>query len=85
MNLLRAVFSEKGMGGNYAQIRDRMTSDREFKTFYSGESPKPPTFYHNRIRTGLAPFYETLPSKVLNYLNHGEPYPNDRVSNSLTH
>lgn len=82
MNLLRAVFSGKGRSGNYCEIRNHLATDREFQTFYSGESMKPPIFYHDQIRANIGVFYDYLPSKTLNYLKYGEPAPNPRTSSS---
>jgi hypothetical protein len=84
MNLLRGISSEKGSGGNYAEIRNRFATDRKFQAFYSGESMKPPSFYQKKIKIGLGPFYDHLPAKVLNYLKRGEPAPNSRISNMIT-
>lgn len=83
MNLLRALFSGKGSGGNYATIRDRLATDREFQAFYAGESARPPRFYQERVRKNVGPFYTHLPARVLNILERGEPAPNPRISNAL--
>jgi hypothetical protein len=84
MNLLRGISSEKGSAGNYAEIRQRLATDHEFHAFYSGESMKPPSFYLEKIKAGLGPFYDYLPAKVLSYLKRGEPAPNLRISNMTT-
>jgi len=83
MNLLRALFSVKGVGGNYGEIRRRLATDPEFQAFYSGESMKPPGYYHETIRKNLGLFYEKLPKRTLDYLQYGQPLPNPRVSNAL--
>lgn len=83
MNLLRATLSGKGARGNYSEIRDQLKTNREFQDFYSGESMKPPTFYHDKIKESLGSFYDYLPARTLNYLKHGEPSPNPRISNAL--
>lgn len=83
MNLLRALFSVKGVGGNYGEIRRQLAENREFQSFYSGESPVPPSYYHEKIRKGLGPFYNHLPQRTLDYLKNGETGPNPRISNAL--
>lgn len=83
MNLLRALFSVKGVGGNYTEIRNRLATDPEFQAFYSGDSMKPPTYYHEKIRKNLGPFYEKLSQRTLDYLQNGQTLPNPRVSNAL--
>lgn len=83
MNLLRAAFSGKGMGGNFSKIRLHLETDPEFKAFYAGESPKPPSLYHQTIKNSLGNFYQHLPKQVVGYLNDGEPAPNPRISNAL--
>jgi len=83
MNLMRALFAVKGRGGNYSEIRHCLSTDREFQTFYSGESMRPPAYYQKKIRAGLGPFYDHLPQRTLNYLKDGEPVPNPRISNAL--
>jgi hypothetical protein len=84
MNLLRGISSEKGSDGNYAEMRNRLATDHEFQAFYSGENMKPPSFYLEKIKVGLGPFYHHLPAKVLNYLKRGETAPNSRISNMIT-
>jgi hypothetical protein len=84
MNLLRGISSEKGSGGNYAEIRNQLATDHEFQAFYSGENMKPPSFYQKKIKVGLGSFYDHLPAKVLNHLKRGEPVPNSRISNTIT-
>lgn len=85
MNLLRATLSVKGMRGNYSDISNRLVNDPEFKAFYSGESMKPPSFYHDEIKLGMGEFYQHLPEKIITYLQHGEASPNPRISNALPH
>ncbi len=84
MNLLRALFSMKGVGGNYAEIRHHLATDSEFQAFYSGESMKPPSYYHEKIQKNLGLFYDKLPQRTLDYLKHGESSPNPRISNALS-
>jgi hypothetical protein len=83
MNLLRAFFSVKGGGGNYSEIRHRLSSDHEFQAFYSGESMRPPAYYQKKIQASLGPFYHHLPQRTLDYLKYGESAPNPRISNAL--
>lgn len=84
MNLLRATLSGKGMGGNYMAIRNRLMTNREFREFYSGESVKPPRYYHETIRSTLGAFYQHLPSRIIDYLDRGEPAPNPRIENAIS-
>lgn len=83
MNLLRSLFSVKGVGGNYGEIRKGLATNKEFQEFFSGESMKPPSYYHDHIRKNLGAFYEHLPRKTVDYLKLGEAAPNPRVSNAL--
>ena len=83
VNLFRSIFSDKGrsLAKKYRNVRQRLESDREFETFYSGESIVPPSFYSNSVRTDLGPFYHYLPSKVMDYFERGDSQPNPRLSN----
>lgn len=83
MNLLRATFSGKGNRGNYFQVRERLAKEPEFHDFYAGASIKPPPYFRDQIRKNLGVFYDHLPQRVVNYLHHGEPAPNPRISNAL--
>ncbi len=83
MNLLRALFSGKGSGGNYSVIRNLLATDREFQRFYAGETTRPPPFYRDRVRKSIGPFYDHLPQRTLDYLKGGEGSPNPRISNAL--
>ncbi|OGG48311.1 MAG: hypothetical protein A3F84_27665 [Candidatus Handelsmanbacteria bacterium RIFCSPLOWO2_12_FULL_64_10] len=84
MNLIRAVSSQKSGAGKYVEVRNRLTTDREFQAFHVGEGAKPPSFYVDRIRSGLGPFYDHLPAKVMDYLKRGGPAQNPRLTNALT-
>jgi len=79
MNLLRATLSGKGLGGNYAEIKNLYLNDPEFRRFYNGETSRPPSFYQRKVREMLGPFYDHLPARVLNYLSDGERDPNPRI------
>jgi hypothetical protein len=82
MNILRTISSEKGGSAKrLTEIRNRFAADREFQAFYSGESIKPPSFYLDKIREGMGGFYDSLPEKVLKYLERGESAPNPRIFN----
>ncbi len=83
MNLLRSVLSGKGLGGNYVETKQRFLTDREFQAFYSGDTMKPPSYYHNQIRNSMGIFYKFIPEKVVHYFENGEAAPNPRVSNAL--
>lgn len=78
MNLIRALFANQGWNSNFGKIHGLLTTDPEFKAFYSGETSKPPSYYTKKIQSALGPFYEYLPKQVLSYLEHGEPEPNPR-------
>jgi len=84
MNVLRSTLSGKGAGGNFSEISTQMETNPEFKAFYSGESMKPPSYYHSKIRKSLGSFYEHLPARTKDYFNHGEATPNPRITNALT-
>lgn len=83
MNVLRSLFSGKGLGGNFAEIRRLLETDQEFKAFYAGKTMKPPAYYRNKIQNTMGPFYDHLPDGVVRYLDHGEEAPNPRISNAL--
>lgn len=82
-NLIRALSSEKSSHKNFTGMRDLLTHDPEFRAFYEGDAIKPPSYFHRIIKADLGPFYETLPERVVEYLNHGEPGPNPRISNMI--
>ncbi len=83
MNLLRAALSGKGLAGNFSQIRKRLMTDREFQVFYAGDTMKPPKYYHDQVKGAMGIFYEFIPKEVVHYLEHGEPAPNPRISNTF--
>lgn len=83
MNLLRSLFSMKGVGGNYGEIRNQLATNPEFIDFYSGKTSKPPTYYHEKIKKSIGEFYNHLPQRSLDFLNHGESGYNPRTQNAL--
>jgi hypothetical protein len=83
LNLVRGLSSEKSSHKNFTGNRHLLEHDPEFRAFYEGDSLKPPSYFHRIIQADLGPFYETLPQRVIDYLNHGEAGPNPRVSNML--
>jgi len=83
MNLLRALFSVKGVGGNYGEIRQQLIDDPQFQRFFAGESARPPEYYQKKIKTSLGVFYDHLPQRTLDYLKDGQVAPNPRISNAL--
>jgi hypothetical protein len=83
MNLIRALSSQKSGPRKYIETRNRLSTDRAFRAFYSGDSSKPPSCYLNQVKASLGPFYDHLPEKVVNYLKWGEPAQNPRTANTL--
>jgi hypothetical protein len=86
VNFLRSITSEKGvaMAKKYKKVRHLLTTDSEFNAFYAGENRVPPSFYTNTLKKELGPFCDSLPEKVLSYLDRGEPAPNPRISNGIS-
>ena len=83
INLLRSVFSAKGSCANFAEISNLLQNNSEFQGFYFEGNMQPPSFYRNKVEQALGSFYQHLPTKVINYLHHGEAAPNERISNAL--
>ncbi len=71
LNLIRALSSEgNGRIRYYTDIRRRLTEDKEFRAFFEQESTKLPSFYIDRIRDDLGPFWEWLPEGGLHHDPH---------------
>lgn len=85
-NLLRARSKERnagagqGMVDHYREVHQRLESDPEFISFFSGETTRPPAYYVKRIQEALGPLFAHLPPKVLDYFRSGEAAPNPRMS-----
>jgi len=68
MNVVRASSSEgKGRLRYHSTIRSRLDTDAELRRYLEGESTQLPTFYRDRIRTKLGPFWEHLPEGALEH------------------
>ncbi|HEX5036537.1 MAG TPA: radical SAM protein [bacterium] len=83
MNLIRAVFANQGWGGNFGTMHRLLKTDPEFRAFYGGHTARPPSYYSEKIKTSLGALYDSLPKRVLSYLEHGEKGPNPRFANLL--
>lgn len=68
MNVVRAVSSE-GFGRirYYKKIRQLLDSDPAMRRYFEGETDEIPSFYVERIREDLGPFWEFLPAGALRH------------------
>jgi hypothetical protein len=68
MNVVRAVSSE-GFGRTryHRRIRQLLDHDRPTRRFFEGESVPLPTFYAERVRHDLGPFWQDLPTGALEH------------------
>ncbi|MFC1525244.1 B12-binding domain-containing radical SAM protein [Candidatus Latescibacterota bacterium] len=58
----------KGRYVQFRKARDRLASDRELQAFYAGQSTRVPSFFRDKIRADLGPYYEHLPKGALDSL-----------------
>ena len=68
------------MVDHYREVHQRLESDPEFISFFSGETTRPPAYYVKRIQVAIGPLFAHLPPKVLDYFRSGEAAPNPRMS-----
>ncbi|MEE8561577.1 MAG: radical SAM protein [Gemmatimonadota bacterium] len=68
LNVVRAISSE-GFGRikYYTAVRDALKSDLSMRRFFEGETQEVPSFYVERVRRELGPFWEWLPEGALNH------------------
>jgi hypothetical protein len=68
LNVVRAISSE-GFGRikYYKTIRRLLDTDRSVRRFFDGETSVIPSFYVDRIRRDLGPFWEHLPAGALDH------------------
>ncbi|MFQ5679642.1 MAG: B12-binding domain-containing radical SAM protein [Gemmatimonadota bacterium] len=68
MNLIRAISSE-GFGRirYYSELRARLETDRALREYFEGETEEIPSFYVERVRAELGPFWEWLPEGALRH------------------
>ncbi|HEV8481296.1 MAG TPA: radical SAM protein [Candidatus Eisenbacteria bacterium] len=71
MNVVRAVSSE-GFGRirYYQSVRDRLTSDRAFRSYFEQDSNTLPPFYVERVKKDLGSLWEYLPPGALEHDHH---------------
>ncbi len=68
MNIIRAISSE-GFGRirYYSTVRRLLDSDASVRRFFEGETRRIPSFYTERLKKQLGPFWEHLPAGALEY------------------
>src|SRR5439155_24950959 len=68
LNVVRAVSSE-GLGriAKYTEVRRRLESDPQVRSFFDRETNEIPEFYVDRVRRGLGSLWEWLPAGALNH------------------
>lgn len=68
MNVLRAVSSEGyGRIEYFTELRRRLDEDAELRAFFEGDYDTIPSFYVERVRRDLGPFWEWLPEGGMRY------------------
>jgi hypothetical protein len=68
LNVLRAVSSEgRGRIRHHSEVRRRLEDDVDFRAFFEQETDEIPSFYRNRVREDLGPFWEHLPDGALRH------------------
>ena len=66
MNVVRAVSSEgHGRREYYGTVRRLLDTDPTVRSYFAGESTALPSFYTDRVRRDLGPFWEHLPARAL--------------------
>jgi hypothetical protein len=68
LNFVRAVSSE-GFGRIHhdSTVRRLLDEDHSLRRFFEGESAEPPTFYTDRVRRDLGPWWDALPVGALRH------------------
>ena len=68
MNVVRAVSSE-GFGRTryHREIRRRLGTDAEFRSFFEKQTDVLPPYYVDRVRKDLGPFWDWLPEGALHH------------------
>jgi len=81
MNVVRAVSSE-GFGriGRYRDLRRRLDTDPQIRSFFNRETAEIPAYYVDRVRQDLGAMWQWLPPEALQhdpnaYLNSQPPPP----------
>ena len=68
LNVVRGLSSERyGRVKYFTQIRRRLNSDRQFRSFFEQETEEIPGFFVERIRTDLGEFWDWLPKGAINH------------------
>ena len=71
LNVVRAISSEgSGRIKYYTEVRRRLDTDPQFRSFFEQETTEIPEFLVQRIRQDLGPFWEWLPEGAL----YHDPY-----------
>ncbi len=79
MNVVRGVSSEgPGRLKWYAEVRRRLDSDGEVRSYFDRETTKLPGFYLGRIREELGPLWDWLPAGALDHDPHAYRKSEDR-------
>jgi hypothetical protein len=68
MNTVRAVSSE-GFGRlrYYREVKQRLETDRPFRSYFEQETTELPQFFKDRVRRDLGPLWEWLPQGALDH------------------
>ncbi len=71
MNFIRATSSE-GFGRikYYTEVRRLLVENRQFRSYYEGETTDLPPFFLDRLRADLGPFWDWLPDGAIQH----DPY-----------
>jgi len=68
MNVVRARSSEgQGRTQYYQTVRQLLETDATVRTYFAGESDRLPSFYADRVRRDLGPFWSSLPANALHH------------------
>jgi hypothetical protein len=68
MNVVRAVSSEgHGRMKYYAHVREMLDTDLTVRRYFDGETDTLPTFFTDRIKRDLGPFWDHLPEGALKH------------------
>lgn len=71
MNMIRAMSSEGwGRFRYFSEVRGRLDTDAEMRSYFEGDSTRLPEFYRARVQRKLGDFWEHLPEGALEH----DPY-----------
>ena len=68
MNVVRAISSEgSGRIRYYGEVHKLLQEDRPFREFFERETEDLPSFYEDRVRNALGPFWSLLPEGAMRH------------------